>query len=122
MTQFLREFRVLPVLLVAITLLFALKTARLLLDGGYILGDVSFASGESDPGRTFAARAPKERSWAQEVLNFPDRTGAIDATGSSAAPKPAADAPPAKPKPQEPPPSPNGIPVQFERAMSAGER
>jgi flagellar motility protein MotE (MotC chaperone) len=56
MKNFIREFRVIPTLLIAITCLVVLKVAGLLLDGGYILGE---------PTR------PAQKSWAEETLNFP---------------------------------------------------
>jgi flagellar motility protein MotE (MotC chaperone) len=65
-----RDFRLLPVLMVAVGCLALLKIAGVVLDGGYIL------LGESPP--------PK-KSWAQEALNFPMPGGRIeppDVTGS----------------------------------------
>jgi len=70
MTKRRRDFRLIPILLVAIACLAVLKVAGLVLDGGYILMD--------DP-------QPKKLSWAQETLNFPAPGGKIeppDITGS----------------------------------------
>lgn len=70
-----RDFRLLPVLMVAVACLALLKIAGVLLDGGYIL------LGEAPP--------PK-RSWAQETLNFPMPGGKIEppeTTGSVEAKK-----------------------------------
>lgn len=68
-----REFRIVPVLLIAISCLVVLKVAGLLLDGGYIFSGLPATSGRP--------------SWAQETFNFPtgrkmpdgDVTGSIDA-------------------------------------------
>jgi flagellar motility protein MotE (MotC chaperone) len=70
-----RDFRLIPVLLVAIGCLAMLKIAGILLDGGYIL------AGEPQP---------QKLSWAQETLNFPvpgKRIDPSDVTGSVDAPK-----------------------------------
>jgi flagellar motility protein MotE (MotC chaperone) len=67
-----RDFRLIPVLLVAIACLAVLKVAGIVLDGGYVLLD--------EP-------QPKKLSWAQETLNYPVPGGKIepppdDVTGS----------------------------------------
>lgn len=70
-----RDFRLLPILLVATCCLAVLKVAGILLDGGYVLLD--------DP-------QPRKRSWAQETLNFPAPGGKVEAqevTGSVEAKK-----------------------------------
>ena len=70
MTKRRRDFRLIPILLVAVACLAVLKVAGLVLDGGYILMD--------EP-------QPKKLSWAQETLNFPAPAGKIeppDITGS----------------------------------------
>jgi flagellar motility protein MotE (MotC chaperone) len=74
MTKRRRDFRLIPILLVAIGCLAALKVAGIVLDGGYILMDDN---------------QPKKLSWAQETLNFPapgagkieppDITGSVEA-------------------------------------------
>lgn len=61
--NFIREFRVIPTLLIAITCLVVLKVAGLLLDGGYILNDQA---------------PPAKISWAQETFNFPTGRKAVD--------------------------------------------
>lgn len=81
MKSLFREFRVIPLLLIAASCLAVLKISGLLLDGGYIFRD--------DPAR------PK--SWAESALNFPtgrthtldtsDITGSVDKAPES---KPAA--------------------------------
>ena len=70
-----RDFRLLPLLLIAVACLAVLKIAGILLDGGYVL--------MGDP-------QPQKLSWAQETLNFPVPGGRIeppDVTGSVDAPK-----------------------------------
>ena len=51
-----RDFRLLPVLMVAVGCLALLKIAGVVLDGGYLLLD---------------ELPPQKMSWAQETLNFP---------------------------------------------------
>jgi flagellar motility protein MotE (MotC chaperone) len=70
-----RDFRLLPILLVATGCLAVLKVAGILLDGGYVLLD--------DP-------QPRKPSWAQETLNYPVPGGKIETpevTGSVEAKK-----------------------------------
>src|SRR3954454_20486639 len=83
----LRDIRVIPVVLVAIAGLAALKIAGLFVDGGYVFN--------------YQPQSTK-RSWAQEMLNFPARKReANDITGSvqekpkeeSASPAPAPETP-----------------------------
>jgi flagellar motility protein MotE (MotC chaperone) len=129
MIRWLRNFRVVPVVVAAVTILLALKTVGLVLDGSYTLGDLT-RLGSDDADITGSTETPirredaprgwparGQRSWAQQMFGYPDVTGSV----ASANP-PAEAAGNAKPKPQEPPPSPNGTPVQFERPLSAGER
>lgn len=68
--KFFRDFRVLPLVLVAIIALVALKTMGLVLEGGYIFSDRE-------------AAPPKPASWAQQMFNFPSR-GAGVSQGDSA--------------------------------------
>jgi flagellar motility protein MotE (MotC chaperone) len=70
-----RDFRLIPILLVAIGCLAVLKVAGIVLDGGYVLLD--------EP-------QPRKLSWAQETLKFPVPGGKIDppeVTGSVEAKK-----------------------------------
>lgn len=104
--SFIREFRIIPTVLIAISCLVVLKIAGLVLDGGYILND--------------RAR-PVKMSWAEQVLNFPTgRTGIepADITGSVAKSesKPAVEAPETAP--------PDGVIVYPDqsRPVSASER
>jgi len=82
MIRFLRDFRVLPIVIFAISCLFVLKLLGLAVDGGYIFvsdqadrtGSADHATAETDAIPTAPAReAP--RSWAQEILNYPATTG-----------------------------------------------
>lgn len=75
-----RDFRLIPILLVAIGCLAVLKIAGILLDGGYVLLSETPAQ-------------PKPLSWAQQQLNYPAPASAKpteppDITGSVDAPKP----------------------------------
>ena len=116
-----RDFRLIPVVLIATICLFALKTFGLVFDGGYLFSDLAGRNAD-DTDITGTIAAPKDSdavaaetpsspptpapkpapkpaskpapkpSWAQEMFNFPD------VTGSTAAPKPApsGEAPAAK--------------------------
>jgi flagellar motility protein MotE (MotC chaperone) len=107
MTRLIRDFRLLPLVLIAALSLLALKSFGLIFEGGYILapspeearhadadaGDVvgSIPTAEKEPTIPDApavtapvmpsappADAPSVRqSWAQEMFNFPDVTGSI---------------------------------------------
>ena len=101
MTKWLRDFRLMPVVLIAVVCLFALKTVGLFLDGGYTLGQRLGGNGTivvtTVPGTPVAqmrspavplevasGQGPKV-SWMQEVFNYPGS----DVTGSvHGAPKP----------------------------------
>ncbi len=100
MIRLMRDFRVLPVVIFAAATLFALKLAGLLLDGGYIIARPRPASAQD-------AAPVRQRSWAQEMLNYPDVTGSIDTKAPDKATPdktpPAGDgAKPAKSEPQKP--------------------
>jgi len=154
MIHFLRDVRLVPVVLVATICLFALKTLGLVFEGGYTLNELAASDPDDDitgaigaPARVEApktkaaappkgagqdrnASAPKEsskqatkepgkQSWAQQMFNYPDITGAV------AEPKPAPAAPKSdgpKGKPQEPTPGPGGTVVPLERVPSKAER
>jgi len=77
MIGFVRDLRLVPIALVASACLLALKTADLLLDGGYLIsaeyaprggGDASIIRSTPDMPQAAEAR----RSWAQRMFNFPD--------------------------------------------------
>ena len=123
MIRLLREFRLIPIVLIAAGCLFALKLAGLLLDGGYLLGPRGSKSNNNvvsiplsassqvlypqtvplDGGAVSASGS--KQSWMQEMFGFPNVTGSVaskrtiakDAmivTGSANSAKPASkDAP-----------------------------
>jgi flagellar motility protein MotE (MotC chaperone) len=116
----LREVRLLPIVLFATASLLALKTVGLLTSGGYVLGTLHRAQAQdAAPQIPFhsdgdVAAAPKaspssapKRSWAQEILDYPDITGSVPSKPAPAdlAKKAAEQAPPtgtgakAEPKP-----------------------
>jgi flagellar motility protein MotE (MotC chaperone) len=110
-----RNIRVIPVVVVAIGCLAALKVAGLVIDGGYVF--------EYSP----ASAAP---SWAQENLNYPGaKVGSAapgdpsDVTGSvHGAPKEKKEEPP---KPAAPDTKPEGVvlhPEENQQPVSASER
>ncbi|HZQ14613.1 MAG TPA: flagellar protein FlbB [Pseudolabrys sp.] len=98
MMRFARDFRLLPIVLLATVSLFALKVSGLVFDGGYTLAQrldnrnkpgLTIAAPESVPdypkivfadGRDGAAPAGK-RPWAQQMFNF-NGPGRDDVTGS----------------------------------------
>jgi len=138
MTRWLRDFRLLPYVLVAIGCLFALKTFSLFSDGGYTLGQ-RLGNGNNtlvvttvpmapvtelrSPAVTMeVAGAQPKKSWMQDVFNYPG----ADVTGSvPAAPKPKE---PEKPEPpvEQPPESKAAagtmIAPEPPKSTSAGER
>jgi flagellar motility protein MotE (MotC chaperone) len=134
--RFLRDIRLVPIVLVAIVALFALKTLGLVLDGGYLFDRVPMqVTDERDvtgsvpaPGSPAAgASAPvvRQRSWAQEMLNYPDVTGAIQTPESPAKDAPATEKPqPTAKNPSEPPRIPDGtlISIDTDRPLSPAER
>jgi flagellar motility protein MotE (MotC chaperone) len=87
MKRFIRDFRLIPVVLLAAVCLFGLKVLGLVLDGGFTLADLDFSSppppaASLDPpvaskGDALTPPRPK-MSWAQEMFNYPDVTGSID--------------------------------------------
>ena len=140
MTRWMRDFRLIPFVLIAVGCLFALKTIGLMTEGGYTLGQRLGGSGTlvvtTIPGASVAQmrspavplEVPSARpqgpklSWMQEMFNYPG-----DITGSVAAPKPpekdAAKEAEKKNEPKEPPKPQDGTVVQQEQRMpSAGER
>jgi flagellar motility protein MotE (MotC chaperone) len=144
--------RLVPVVLIAITALFALKALGLVLDGGYLFDNSSDVrdgreitgtiagsnpAGSKPPGPRKAPPPGGKPSWAQEMFNFPDVTGSVrptsnpprsDITGSAGESPPkegaAKEEGAAKKAPQEPPPRPNGtsVPLDIEHPVSPAER
>src|SRR5262245_17906948 len=102
----LRDIRLIPIVLIAIIALFALKAFGLIFDGGYTLTESALRhAGDPEVTGTVGAQRsaeaskaspqPKQRpqqqtqqrtqqSWAQQMFNYPDITGA--AAESKAAP------------------------------------
>ena len=133
----LRGIRLLPIVLFATASLLALKTIGLLTSGGYVLGTLHRAQAQDAaiamPHRTdgegtavssgpVTPTASPKRSWAQEVLGYPDITGSVAAKPASAdAAKKPAEQPP--PSPADAKASPKPALVDSERAnVPAGER
>jgi flagellar motility protein MotE (MotC chaperone) len=91
MMDFIRQFRVIPVLLVAVASLAVLKILGIMLDGGYLLNDLDLSAVdkpihvEQDAATgtvTLDNRVSMPQpgvSWAQDVLGFPDVTGSTPA-------------------------------------------
>jgi len=90
MIRYLRDFRLVPIVLFATIALFALKTTGLILQGHYALDDLRNAddmadisgslAGAGSPARGTIAKNDKPvaaQSWAQQMFNFPDTTGAV---------------------------------------------
>ena len=137
MNRLIRDFRLIPVVLVAIAALFVLKSTGLIFNGGYTLasaddGDIT-GTVQQQPAATPKATPkgpattetvplpPRDRSWAQQMFNFPDSTGSVPEPKQE--PKGDAKAK-AKPAPKEPPPTPAGtvIPIDAGRILSPAER
>jgi flagellar motility protein MotE (MotC chaperone) len=146
MMRWVRDFRLIPVVLIAIVCLFALKTLGLMLDGRYTLG--GFVGGaalrNAPPTKATLLRSGKplasgtvevappasdrRRSWARDAFNYPDITGSVDAPKPAEKPrgeegKPEGGGP--KPGPAEPKPGPGGTVIPFDgggKPISAAER
>ena len=150
MTGWLRDFRLLPIVLVAIGCLFVLKTFGLFSGGGYTLGQ-RLGNGNNTLVVTTVPMAPvaelrspavpmevasarPQKSWMQEMFNYPggEITGSVpapkpDVTGSAPPPKPKEPEKPEKPDPAvEQPPETKAaagtVINQEQRTTSAGER
>ena len=103
MMRFVRDFRLIPVVMLAAVCLLGLKIVGLLLDGGFTLADLDFSSAPAPAAGSDAAQSPspkgdarraaqppKPQSWAQEMFNYPDVTGSIDAKPNDKKPSEAA--------------------------------
>ena len=88
MMRFVRDFRLIPVVMLAAVCLLGLKILGIALDGGFSLADLDFSSAPAPVARSDAAQSPKgdaqpaaqppkPQSWAQEMFNYPDVTGSI---------------------------------------------
>ncbi len=117
MIRFARDFRLIPIVLLATVSLFALKVSGLVFDGGYTLAErlgkrnkpgltvaapesvpdypkITFADGSRDP-----AAPASQQSWAQQMFNFNDPgksdvTGSVGETKSAEPPLKTSDKPP----------------------------
>jgi flagellar motility protein MotE (MotC chaperone) len=144
MIRFAREFRLIPVVLLATISLFALKVSGLVFDGGYTLAErlqgrhktgMQVTSAESVPdypkiivadqqGAPAApAAAASRQSWAQQMFNFGDRSDITGSVGgeekSSGPPLKVSDKPPDPPKLEV---GTLSVPMQPGHIASAGER
>ena len=144
MIRFARDFRLIPVVLLATICLFALKVSGLVFDGGYTLAerlqgrnktDMQVTSAESVPAypkitvadrrSVPAASVPPAsgRSWAQQMFNFGGRS---DITGSVGGDEKSSDAPfKVTSKPPDAPKLEVGrltVPIEPGQIASAGER
>jgi flagellar motility protein MotE (MotC chaperone) len=108
--KFVRDIRVIPVVLVAVFGLAVLKVAGLVIDGGYVFD--------------YQPQSPK-RSWAEESFNFPTgRPDPTDITGS-VHDKPKEEEKKDPPKPAAPETKPEGVvvvPSEQNTPVSASER
>jgi len=138
MMRFTRDVRLIPVVLIAIVCLLALKVSGLVLDGGYTLGDRLAGANRSDLTPTTADTIPAvtpiimagnqpapPQSWAREMFNFGDVTGSVG--HSEAEPnkdnKESKDAKdPPKAGAVNPPKSPGGLVVALDPVAPRGER
>jgi len=100
-----REFRLVPVVVLATASLFALKSIAILMDGGFTLGRPHPAHAEElfrdgaapQPGDLASGTADAEPSgasrnaptWAQQMLGYPDYTGEIGGAKATAGGPPA---------------------------------
>jgi flagellar motility protein MotE (MotC chaperone) len=143
MIRVLRDFRIIPIALVAITALFVLKALGLVFEGGYTLSEAALRSAEQgDITGTVLERLdatpdapaalapppvppspPAPKSWAQEVFNFPDVTGAVPEPQGKQEPKQDSKSK-LKGKPQEQAAVPAGtqVPLDGGRLPSPAER
>ena len=109
MMSIIRDIRIVPTLLIAISCLAVLKVSGLLLEGGYILNDNA---------------PPKPKSWAQETFNYPSSgksADVADITGSVAA-KPKEEMPVVKAPEATRSPDANVVYPDQSRPVTASER
>jgi flagellar motility protein MotE (MotC chaperone) len=126
MIRFIRDFRLIPVVLIATISLFVLKSLGLVFGGGYLF-DVLPGRNTGEPDVTGTISTPAhvaaikvKQSWAQEMFNFPDVTGSVGAK-----PIPAPETGPVKgnrAEGKDPPLAAGGTPVPLERPVSPAER
>ncbi|HEY4920784.1 MAG TPA: flagellar protein FlbB [Xanthobacteraceae bacterium] len=89
MMRFVRELRLIPVVLIATSCLLGLKILGLILDGGFTLADLDFSSrpNVADTSNAPPADQHPKTSWARDMFSFPDVTGSIDSDRQTAARK-----------------------------------
>jgi flagellar motility protein MotE (MotC chaperone) len=98
MSRWLREVRIIPIVLIAVGCLFALKAGGLWLEGGYTLGqrlsrgdtitittlpasNSTQLQSQTSPLELASSHTPgQRRSWAQEMFGYPDVTGSVGTT------------------------------------------
>jgi flagellar motility protein MotE (MotC chaperone) len=96
MMRFIRDFRLIPVVMLAVVCLLGLKIVGIALDGGFTLADLDFSSAPGPVADSALPPSPKgdaqppKVSWAQEMFNYPDVTGSIDAKPNDKKPSEAA--------------------------------
>jgi len=141
MIRFARDFRLIPIVLVATISLFVLKVSGLVLDGGYTFADrmedhykpqLTVSTDEKVPdypkivvaqSKPAAEASADKRSWAQQMFNFNNNDG--DITGSVDEKK---DSGPPLKVTQKPPPPPTieagdtSLTIEPGRVNSPGER
>jgi flagellar motility protein MotE (MotC chaperone) len=76
MIRFLRDLRLLPIAVVACVCLFALIVADLVLDDNSLVGGNKMVDADSGVIRTTPDGSPSMLSWASQMFNFPDGSGA----------------------------------------------
>jgi flagellar motility protein MotE (MotC chaperone) len=91
MMRFIRDLRFIPIALIASACLLALKTADLLLEGGYLGGDNAPRHGAETSITSATSDAPlpgasQQRSWAQQMFNYPSAPGNPGSVGGAALP------------------------------------
>ena len=143
MSRIWRDVRLIPIVLLATTSLFALKVSGLVFDGGYTLAERMQGRDKTDLKVTTRASvpdypkivdkrgtpdpAPPKKSWAQEMFNF-NEAPANDVTGSVGG-KDEEDQPTRSLKTSNKPPDPTKLeiagatyPIESGRINSPGER
>jgi flagellar motility protein MotE (MotC chaperone) len=132
MMRFVRDFRLIPVVLLAAVSLLGLKILGIAFDGGFTLADLDFSSApapaakgdsaQSPPkGDARPAEQPPKVSWAQEMFNYPDVTGSIDSKPNDKKPSEAApNVKTAQTKPAETKPGDKADPKPDPKDVKAG--
>jgi len=143
MIRFARDFRLIPIVLLATISLLALKVSGLVFDGGYTLAErlqgrnkveMQITTAESVPDypkiiiadKNIMSNGDARKPWAREMFNYNDNnnrdiTGAIggEADKSAAPPLKVSDKPPDPPKLEI---AGNSYPLEQNRINSPGER